>query len=225
MLRGSALAQQGRVDEGIAVLQEGLAGWEATGTQLALPYFRARLAEAFLIAGRREEGLEAVEQSFSHKEEIWWVAEQHRLRGELLLLGPGTESEAEMLLRTALEMARSQKSQSLELRAAMSLARLLHEQGRAAEGRDLVANGYASFSEGFDTADLQEARGLLEGLEREAAGASTAKDDLGRGASEGILVRPARASDDPALLRSKAKQMTAAEQGESILLPSGRGVK
>jgi predicted ATPase len=174
MLRGSALAQQGRVDEGIAVLQEGLARWEATGTQLALPYFRARLAEAFLIAGSREEGLEAVEQSFSHTQEVWCLAEQYRLRAELLLLAPGTEAEAEAILRKALEVARSQKSKSLELRVAVSLAGLLQKQGRAAEGRRLLAECYAWFSEGFDTTDLQQARELLEALEREAEQASAA---------------------------------------------------
>jgi predicted ATPase len=164
MLRGSALAQQGRVEEGIAALQEGLAGWEATGTQLALPYFRARLAEACLITREREEGLEALNQSFFHTEEVWWYAEQYRLRAELFLLAPGHDAEAEALLRQALEVARSQKSKSLELRAAMSLARLLQKEGRAAEGRDLLAECYAWFTEGLDTPDLQEARELLEEL-------------------------------------------------------------
>lgn len=166
MLRGSALAQQGRVAEGIAVLQEGLAAWEATGTQLALPYFRARLAEAFLIAGSREKGLEALNQSFLHPEEVWWHPEQYRLRAELLLLEPGTEAEA--IFWEALEVARSQKSKSLELRAAISLARLLQAQGRAAEGRDLLARCYAGFREGFGTADLQGARALLVALETDA---------------------------------------------------------
>jgi predicted ATPase len=198
MLRGSALAQQGRVDEGIAVLQEGLVQWEATGTQLALPYFRAHLAEACLLAREREEGLEALTQSFFHVEEVWWHAEQYRLRGELLLLLPGTEAEAEMLLRTALEVARSQKSKSLELRAAVSLARLLHKQGRTAEGRDLVTKCYGWFSEGFETPDLQEARGLLEALEGETEQASATTDDQSTGASEALLVRPAWASQDPA---------------------------
>ncbi len=86
------------------------------------------------------------------------------MRAELLLLAPGSEAEAEASLRQALDLARSQKSKSLELRAAMSLARLLRKQGRAAEGRDLLAECYAWFTEGFDTPDLQEARELLEEL-------------------------------------------------------------
>ncbi len=161
MLRGSALAHQGRVDEGIAVLQEGLARWQATGTQLALPYFRARLAEAFLLAGRREEGLEALEQSFEHKEEVWWLAEQYRLWAELLLLTPGGQSEAENLLGKALDTAQAQGARSLVLRAAVGLARLQMAGGREAGGRELLRECYGWYSEGFDTADLCEAQELL----------------------------------------------------------------
>jgi predicted ATPase len=177
MLRGSALAHQGRVEEGIAVLQQGLAGWEATGTRLALPYFRAQLAETCLIAGRQQAGLDALDESLSYPEEVWWLPEQHRLRGELLLLAPGHEVEAEGHLWQALEVARQQASRTLELRAAMSLARLLRKQGRAAEGRDLLAECYAWFTEGFDTADLQEARDLLDALRGAGERASAARDD------------------------------------------------
>jgi predicted ATPase len=196
MLRGSALAQQGHMDEGIAVMQEGLAAWEATGTQLALPYFRARLAEAYLLAGRREEGLEALEQSFSHREEVWWLAEQYRLRAELLLLALGTEAEAEAeaVLRKAMEVACSQESKSLELRATLSLARLLRKQGQAAEGRDLLAECYAWFTEGFDTADLREAKELLDVLGRDAGQAPVARDGPSGETGEAFPVRPARAS-------------------------------
>jgi predicted ATPase len=168
MLRGSALAQQGHVDEGIAILQEGLARWQATGTRLALPYFRSRLAEAYLLARRSEEGLEALEQSFEHREEVWWTAEQNRLRAELLLLTPGGEAEAESLLTKALGTAQAQGARSLTLRVAMSLARLQKAQGHAAGGRDLLTGCYGWFSEGFDTADLCEARELLGALEVEA---------------------------------------------------------
>ncbi|HSR30787.1 MAG TPA: hypothetical protein VLY63_09505, partial [Anaerolineae bacterium] len=122
------------------------------------------------LAGRRQEGLEALEEAFRHDEEVWWLPEQHRVRAELLLHAPGNEVEAEAGFRKALEVARSQKSKSLELRAATSLARLLRQQGRAAEGRNLLAECYSWFTEGFDTADLQEARELLDRLEREADG-------------------------------------------------------
>jgi predicted ATPase len=161
MHRGSALAHQGRVEEGIAVLRQGLAAWEATGTQLALPYCHARVAEAYLLAGRREEGLRALEESFCSVEEVWWLAEQYRVRAKLLLLAPGFETEAETSLQQALDVARSQKSKSLELRAAMSLARLHQQEGVVAEGRDLLAQCYGWFTEGFDTPDLRAARQLL----------------------------------------------------------------
>lgn len=152
---------QGCVEEGIAVPEEGLAAWEATGTQLALPYFRARLAEAFLIAGDREKGFRALEESFLHKEEVWWLAEQNRLRAELLLCEPSTVAEAEAVLRAAQETARSQNSKSLKLRVTVSLARVLRQSERAAEGRDMLAKCYSWFAEGLDPLNVREARELL----------------------------------------------------------------
>jgi predicted ATPase len=164
MLRGSVLAQQGRTEEGIAVLRAGLYEWEATGTQIAVPYSRARLAEACLLAGRQEEGLRALNEPFACAEEVWWLPERHRLRAELLLLTPGDEAEAEALFRQALQVARGQGAKSLELRAATGLARLLREQGRIEEGEAVLGEVYAWFTEGFDTFDLLEARELLEAI-------------------------------------------------------------
>ena len=98
-------------------------------------------------------------------EERWWEAEVCRLRGVLLLRQPGTpQAEAETWLQRALDVARRQEAKSLELRAAMSLARLWQQQGKRAEARDLLAPIYGWFTEGFDTADLQEAKALLEEL-------------------------------------------------------------
>lgn len=161
MLLGTAAVHQGRPAEGIAELSKGLADLEATGTRLAAPYFRARLAEAYLVSGRREEGLSAVEDALVDVEQAWWLPEKYRIRAELLLLAPDAEAEAEASLRQALALARSQGSKMLELRAATSLARLLQTHGRPAEGRELLADRYAWFSEGFDTFDLQEARALV----------------------------------------------------------------
>jgi predicted ATPase len=98
-------------------------------------------------------------------EDRWWEAEVRRLRGVLLLRQPGTPpAEAEAWLRRALDVARSQEAKSLELRAAMSLGRLWQQQGKQAEARQLLAPVYGWFTEGFDTADLQEAKALLEAL-------------------------------------------------------------
>ena len=97
-------------------------------------------------------------------EERWWEAEVSRLRGVLLLRQPGTPpAEAEIWLHRALDVARRQVAKSLELRTAMSLARLW-QQGKQAEARELLAPIYGWFTEGFDTADLQEAKALLEEL-------------------------------------------------------------
>jgi predicted ATPase len=99
------------------------------------------------------------------QEARWWEAEVCRLRGVLLLRQPGTpQAEAESWLQRALDVARRQEAKSLELRAAMSLSRLWQQQGKPAAAYALLAPIYDWFTEGFDTADLQEARALLEHL-------------------------------------------------------------
>jgi predicted ATPase len=101
-------------------------------------------------------------------EERWWEAEICRLRGLLLLRQPGTpQAEAEAWLQRALDVACRQEAKSLELRAAMSLSRLWQQQGKRAEAHALLAPIYGWFTEGFDTADLQAARALLEWLSGE----------------------------------------------------------
>jgi predicted ATPase len=98
-------------------------------------------------------------------EERWWEAEVCRLWGVLLLRQPGTsQAEAETWLQRALDVTRRQEAKSLELRAAMSLARLWQQQGKRDAAHDLLAPIYGWFTEGFDTADLQEAKALLEEL-------------------------------------------------------------
>jgi predicted ATPase len=98
-------------------------------------------------------------------EERYWEAEVYRLRGVLLLRQPGTpQDEAETCFQQALAIARRQEARALELRAAMSLARLWQCQGKNAVARQLLAEVYGWFTEGFDTADLQEAKALLDTL-------------------------------------------------------------
>jgi predicted ATPase len=125
LTRGWAMAQQGQSAEGIAQLREGLAGWQATGARLALPYQRTLLADAYLAAGQRSDGLQAIISSFCCPDDVWWLPEQYRVRAELLLLAPGSEREAESYLRRALQEARARGSKALELRAEKSLARTL----------------------------------------------------------------------------------------------------
>ena len=97
--------------------------------------------------------------------ERWYEAERHRLKGDLLLaLSADHQAEAEACFQQALAVARHQQAKSWELRAAMSLSRLWQRQGKRAAARELLAPIYGWFTEGFDTADLQEAKALLEEL-------------------------------------------------------------
>jgi predicted ATPase len=97
--------------------------------------------------------------------ERWCEAELHRLKGELLLQGSSENAtEAEACFHHALEIARTQQAKSFELRAATSLARLWQHQGKRQEAHDLLAPVYGWFTEGFDTADLKDAKALLDAL-------------------------------------------------------------
>jgi predicted ATPase len=168
VLRGWALAMQGRGEEGIAQVRQGIAAYRATGAAAVVPYFCTVLAEVYGHLGHPEDGLQALAEAHTlveQQEERWWEAEIHRLQGVLLLRQTGTpQAEAEPWLQRALDVARRQEAKSLELRAAMSLARLWQQQGKRAEAYDLLAPIYGWFTEGFDTADLQEAKALLEEL-------------------------------------------------------------
>jgi predicted ATPase len=170
IMRGWALAAQGEAASGIGQLREGLATWKAAGSETYRTYFLALLGEALGTEGRVEEGLavlaEALAQMHSTGEGLHG-AELHRLQGEFLLLrkaAEGTCREAEACFGRAITTARKQQAKSLELRAAMSLARLYQQQDRRAEARLLLAECYDWFTEGFDTPDLQEAREMLNQL-------------------------------------------------------------
>jgi predicted ATPase len=166
VLRGWALAAQGHGAEGIAQISEGISAWRATGAELVQPWNLAQLAEAYARAGRRTEGLHVLTEALTlmgKTEERWWEAELHRLKGELLAHAQD-QREAEICFQHALTVTRQQQAKSLELRAAMSLACLWQQQGKRTEARELLAPIYGWFTEGFDTADLQEAKALLEEL-------------------------------------------------------------
>ena len=165
---GWALAVQGQDAEGLHQMRQGLTAYQATGATLHGTYFLARLAEVHGSMGQVESGLNTVAQALElmekHEERVW-EAELHRLQGELLLQQDvANAAQAAMCFQQALAIARRQEAKSLELRAARSLAHLWQHQGKRAEAYALLAPVYGWFTEGFDTADLQEAKGLLEAL-------------------------------------------------------------
>jgi predicted ATPase len=167
-LLGWARAASGHEEEGIGQIQQGLAAYEATGAVRDRPYYLALLAEASAQSGQTAEGLEALAAALARlgKSEVqWWEAELHRLKGALLLQHTVAQpGEVEACFQQALAVARRQQARSLELRAAMSLTCLWQHQGKRTEAHQLLAEVYGWFTEGFDTADLQEARALLEAL-------------------------------------------------------------
>jgi class 3 adenylate cyclase/predicted ATPase len=174
IMRGWGLAEQGQVTQGMAEIHAGLAAIQATGAELTRPYWLALLAEACGKTGQVEEGLrlltEALAAAQTHGSHVW-DAELHRLTGELLLRqAVSNPEEAERRFQESLAIARRQEAKSLELRAAMSLARLWLQQGKRSDAHALLAPIYGWFTEGFDTADLQEGKALLETLTSRDAG-------------------------------------------------------
>src|SRR5262245_10840799 len=168
ILQGWALAMQGDAATGVAQIAQ---GWEAVqqfGQQLYRPYQLALLAEAYGQAGQPAAGLTCLAEAVTRvaaTEERWWEAEVSRLQGELLLRLPRPEIlQATACLHQALDVARRQQAKALELRAALSLSRLWQQQGQRAEAHACLAPLYGWFTEGFDTADLQDAKAVLEEL-------------------------------------------------------------
>ncbi len=168
-LRGWALTTPGGV-EGIAQIRQGLAAVQATGAELMRSHCLGFLAEAYGDMRQIDEGLAALEEALALVQstgESWWNAELHRLQGELLLQHDvAGEQEAETCFRQAIDIASRQQAKSLELRATTSLSRLLQKQGKREDARRMLAEIYASFTEGFDTADLKDAKAVLDELTR-----------------------------------------------------------
>jgi class 3 adenylate cyclase/predicted ATPase len=168
IMRGWALAMQGQEAEGLTQLCQGLDAYRATGAAFQRPHFLGMLAEVHRSLGQPEAGLTALSEALALVEttgERYYEAELHRLKGELLLQHAAPEmSHAETCFQQALDIARRQQAKSLEMRAAMSLSRLWQQQGKQAEARALLGPIYGWFTEGFETADLQDAKTLLDEL-------------------------------------------------------------
>jgi class 3 adenylate cyclase/predicted ATPase len=166
-LRGWALATQTAGEEGLHQIEEGMAAYQTTGMRIYQPYFLGLLAETYGNLGQADAGLPWLTKaldSVSSTGECFWESELYRIQGELFLRSRARSAEAEGSLHQALDLARHQQAKSLELRAAMNLARLWQQQGKRAEACELLAPIYGWFTEGFDTADLQDAKALLEEL-------------------------------------------------------------
>jgi len=181
--RGWLLAERGQKEEGLALMREGLAQHREIGGVVLVPPFLALVAEVNRELGRPEEGLSAVAEALMIARQCgqhYWEAELRRLAGVLTLQAQpitGRDAdptgEAESCFRRAIEIARRQRARWFELRAAASLSRLWADQGNVKGAHALLSGVYGEFTEGFDTADLKEAKSLLEELETRGARAAS----------------------------------------------------
>jgi len=163
--RGWAKVNTGDVAEGISLLRYGSSAYSATGAESRIAFHIGLLARACEIADQVDEALMLSDKALEISERIgerWFAAELYRHKGRLLLRQG--HSGTEEFYHQALTIAKEQEAKLWELRAALSLARLRRDQGRRAEARDLLAPVYGWFTEGFETADLKEAKSLLEAL-------------------------------------------------------------
>jgi predicted ATPase len=165
--RGCALAQAGKAADAIEAINAETAGLRAIGATTWGPYFLGHLALAYAALGKLDDAWRCIGEAMTTVEtgkERWYEAELNRVAGEIALKVPEPDvGKAEAYFERAIEIARQQQAKSWELRAAMSLARLWRDQGKAQQARELLAPVYGWFTEGFDTVDLKEAKALLEG--------------------------------------------------------------
>jgi tetratricopeptide (TPR) repeat protein len=162
-LAGWAMAKQGEYAAGLNLLQQGIAQWQREGMRNMQTYLSALWIEACCAAGRVAEGIAGAVEAHDFLvefDEHFYEPEIYRLHGDLLLL-QGYARDAEMQYQQALALASKQGARSLELRAAICLARLWQREGKEADARDLLAPVYTWFLEGIDTPDLQAAQALL----------------------------------------------------------------
>jgi serine phosphatase RsbU (regulator of sigma subunit)/energy-coupling factor transporter ATP-binding protein EcfA2 len=167
LFRAAGLLLQGKMEAGLALLEDGLKSYRATGAGLGLPYYLSLLAEGCTQARRFDDARVALDEAFAlveKNDERFDEAELRRLRGELWLVESNDQTKAEDCFRQAIAIARRQQSRSFELRATTSLARLWRSQNRGHEAHEVMTAVHEHFTEGFTTPDLVEAAALLKEL-------------------------------------------------------------
>ncbi len=166
-MHGWALLEQNQVEPGIARMEQGLDDLQATGAGLRRPYYRCLLAAAYAKAGRVADGLHVVADALAQaqkQKQHMYEAQLYRVQGELLWMQGAAGDTVEECFQHAIALAQQQEAKSIELQATTSLARLWQSQGESQAARQSLAKVYAWFTEGFETADLREAKMLLEVL-------------------------------------------------------------
>jgi predicted ATPase len=160
ILRGWARTWSGKRESGLVELRSAVESYPSTGVALT-PLFSISLIDAELAAGHIEEALIAVERLIGQKREPIWTPDVLRVRGDLRLSQDDAAGAAQ-LYNEAIALARSRDAKSLELRAALHLARLYERDGRRTDAVNLLQPLYSWFSEGFDTSDVKDAKALLD---------------------------------------------------------------
>ncbi len=168
VLRGWALMEQGQVEAGTELISQGLDATRSMGIGIGRPHALSMLAEARAKAGQIEEALALLDEALAtaHENgEACSFADLYRLKGEhLLALSDENQAEAEACFRQAIKIARQRSAKLVELRTVTSLSRLWWSQGKSEKARQLLAQAYGWFTEGFDIIDLKEAKALLDAL-------------------------------------------------------------
>jgi predicted ATPase len=160
---GWARAEARDLEQGSALMEQGLGLLSSSGRRVTRPYMQTVLARAKADLGKLAEAFELVDEALRATDaqgERWSEAELHHVRARLLM-ARGQFDESEVNLWRSIEISRSQKARAFELRASMSLARLWRDQGKVQQARELLAPVYGWFTEGFDMRDL---KALLEEL-------------------------------------------------------------
>jgi predicted ATPase len=168
MMQGDLLALTGKASVAVQKITSGVTAQRSTGATILIPPYLSFLARAYADLGQLDDAWRYIDEAMTSIEatkEAMFEAEIRRIAGEIALLTPERDAaKSEAYFDSALTIARQQQAKSWELRASVSLARLWRAQGKLAAARELLAPIYGWFTEGFDTADLTEAKALLDEL-------------------------------------------------------------